>query len=298
MPDTYINTPRVSVVIPTYNRVEFLEKAVESVLLQTWSNWELIVVDDGSTDDTADTMQGIPQVNFLRFEENKGVSYARNRGIEIAGGEFICFLDSDDQWLPEKLTRQVQWMEKNPECSACYTDEIWIRNGVRVNPMKKHRKYSGQVFRNCLPLCIISPSSIMMRRELFNDIGVFDESLPACEDYDLWLRLTLRNPVHFIDEKLIVKTGGHSDQLSRKYWGMDRFRVYAMEKVMKNPGISPEQKMWVLEMLIEKCRILSYGYNNNNKPADASLFFEKAENYAAELTTIPGKSEEGFQKKI
>ncbi len=298
MQETHLKPPQVSVIIPTYNRVDFLKLAVDSVFKQTLSDWELIIVDDGSTDSTADIFRGDSRLRFIRLEDNKGVSYARNRGIEQARGSLICFLDSDDQWLPEKLAAQVAWMEKDPECPASYTDEIWIRNGVRVNPMNKHRKYSGQVFRNCLPLCIISPSSIMMRSEVLESIGGFDESLPACEDYDLWLRLTLRHPVHFIEEKLILKTGGHSDQLSRKYWGMDRFRVYAMEKIIKEPEISAEEKTWVLETLIEKCRILSCGYNNNDKPADAALFQTKGERWQNELNALSGGSVKGSQGEL
>ncbi len=298
MQETHLKTPQVSVIIPTYNRIDFIKVAVDSVFKQTLRDWELIVVDDASTDDTTDFLKEGSRWSHLRLDENKGVSFARNRGIEQARGSLICFLDSDDQWLPEKLAMQVAWMEKHPECPASYTDEIWIRNGVRVNPMNKHRKYSGQVFRNCLPLCIISPSSIMMRSEVFDEIGVFDESLPACEDYDLWLRLALRHPVHFIEEKLIVKTGGHSDQLSRKYWGMDRFRVHAMEKILKEPEISSEEKTWVLETLIEKCRILSCGYNNNSKPSDAAIYQEKGERCQIELNAISGDSGQGIQGEI
>lgn len=298
MQETHLKTPQVSVIIPTYNRLDFLRMAVDSVFKQTLRDWELIVVDDASTDDTAAFLKGNTRLSLIRLEENKGVSYARNRGIEQARGSLICFLDSDDQWLPEKLAKQVSWMEQHPECPASYTDEIWIRNGVRVNPMNKHRKYSGQVFRNCLPLCIISPSSIMMRSEVLENIGLFDESLPACEDYDLWLRLTLRHSVHFIEEKLIVKTGGHSDQLSRKYFGMDRFRVHAMEKILKEPEISSEEKTWVLETLIEKCRILSCGYNNNHKPADAALFQNKCERWQNELNLISGGSVRDSQGEL
>ncbi len=290
MQEKICKPPRVSIIIPTYNRCGFLKSAIESVFQQTLDDWELIVVDDGSKDETWDYLDNCSGLTGLRLEKNKGVSFARNRGIERAQGELICFLDSDDCWQPEKLATQVAFMDEHPECSACYTDEIWIRNGVRVNPMKKHRKYSGQVFRKCLPLCIISPSSIMMTRQVLNDIGLFDESLPACEDYDMWLRLTLRHSVHFIEEKLIVKTGGHSDQLSRKFWGMDRFRVQAMEKILEMPALPAKEKGWVLETLVEKCRILSYGYNNNDKPNDAAKFSGKAEHYENQLTAISNVS--------
>ncbi len=278
----------MSVIIPTYNRFPYLKSAIDSVYCQTFEVWELIVVDDGSTDSTLYIPNLYPEVIFLRLEENRGVSYARNQGIERARGELVCFLDSDDTWLPEKLEEQIAWMEANPESVACYTDEIWVRKGVRVNPMKKHRKYSGRIFQNCLPLCIISPSSVMLKREVIYDIGLFDESLPACEDYDLWLRLAFRYPVHFIENKLIIKMGGHSDQLSRKYWGMDRFRIRAMEKILLEPEISSEQRRWVLEALIEKCRVLGLGYKNNGKPGEAGYYSGKAESYHDELKEVTG----------
>ncbi len=271
--------PAVSVIIPVFNRAWCLEKTLQSVLDQTFKNFKLIVVDDGSTDGTVALLQQFPQVQVHRWEDNRGVSAARNRGIEMARGEWICFLDSDDQWVANKLQVQVDWMQAHPECPACYTDEIWIRNGVRVNPKNKHRKYSGDIFRHCLPLCIISPSSIMMRASVLEAIGVFDTDLVACEDYDLWLRLASRYPVEFIPEKLIIKTGGHADQLSQKFRGMDRFRVYALGKILKEDTLSPQQRAWVLEALIENCSILNIGYNNRGKHEEARLYEQAAEHY-------------------
>jgi GT2 family glycosyltransferase len=271
--------PEVSIIIPAFNRAWYLETTLQSVLDQTFKNFEVIVVDDGSTDGTLALLRQFPQVRVHRWEDNRGVSAARNQGIEMARGEWICFLDSDDQWVESKLQVQVDWMQAHPECLACYTDEIWIRKGVRVNPKNKHRKYSGDIFRQCLPLCIISPSSIMMRASVLETIGGFDTDLAACEDYDLWLRLTSRFPVHFISEKLIIKTGGHADQLSQKYRGMDRFRVYALEKILKQDGLSPQQGTWVLEALIEKCSILHTGYSNRGKNDEARLYGQAAEHY-------------------
>jgi glycosyltransferase involved in cell wall biosynthesis len=264
--------PLVSVIIPAFNRAWCLESALRSVMDQTFRDFEMIVVDDGSTDDTSTLLRGFPKVRVHRWEDNRGVSAARNQGIEMARGELICFLDSDDRWVENKLQVQVDWMLGRPDRMACYTDEIWIRRGVRVNPMNKHRKYSGDIFRNCLPLCIISPSSIMMRTSVFGEIGRFDDELAACEDYDLWLRLTSRYPVDFISEPLIVKTGGHDDQLSQKFRGMDRFRVYALEKILKEGHLNSCQRDWVLEALIEKCSILHAGYNNRRKYEEAGIY--------------------------
>ena len=258
------------------------------------------MVDDGSTDDTPTLLGGFPQVRVHRWEDNRGVSVARNQGIEMARGELICFLDSDDRWIENKLKVQVDWMLGRPDRMVCYTDEIWIRRGVRVNPMNKHRKYSGDIFRHCLPLCIISPSSIMMRTSVFGDIGRFDDELAACEDYDLWLRLTSRYPVDFIPEPLIVKTGGHADQLSQKFRGMDRFRVYALEKILKEGHLNPCQRDWVLEALIEKCSILHAGYNNRRKYEEAGIYGQAVRLYR-EMTEVVASTEpvvQPFKKEM
>ena len=181
--------PRVSAIIPTYNRKAFVLEAIESVLAQTYKDYELIVVDDGSDDGTAEALKQYGERIRYVYQRHGGVSTGRNRGLELARGEFIAFLDSDDLWLPKKLQMQVAFMDANPQAQICYTDEIWIRRGVRVNPRKKHAKYSGWIYPYCLPLCIISPSSALMRRDIFAEVGSFDPAFPVCEDYDLWLRV-------------------------------------------------------------------------------------------------------------
>jgi glycosyltransferase involved in cell wall biosynthesis len=265
-----MSQPLVSVILPTFNRGYCLAEAISSVLIQ--SGFELIVVDDGSTDNTQKVLQKFPDIRSIRLPENRGVSYARNRGIELARGSLICFLDSDDLWEKGKLDTQVKWMQENPECQAVYTDEKWIRNGVRVNPMNKHQKYSGDIFKQCLPLCIISPSSIMLRKSLLDEVGFFDESMPVCEDYDFWLRIAIRYPFKFLSDKLIVKRGGNVDQLSRKYWGMDRWRVYALEKLLRGGDLNPQQRGWVIEILIEKSVVLIQGFSKRGKSEEAEVY--------------------------
>ena len=265
-----ISQPLVSVIIPTFNRGYCLAEAISSVL--NHRGFELIVVDDGSTDNTQKILQKFPDIRSISLPENRGVSYARNRGIEIARGSLICFLDSDDLWEKGKLEAQVKWMQENPECQAIYTDEKWIRNGVRVNPMNKHQKYSGDIFKQCLPLCIVSPSSIMLRKSLLDVVGIFDESMPVCEDYDLWLRIAIRYHFKFLSDKLIVKRGGNVDQLSRKYWGMDRWRVYALEKLLRGGDLNPQQRSWVIEMLIEKSDVLIQGFSKRGKSEEAKVY--------------------------
>ncbi len=234
--------------------------AVRSVLEQDWPAKELIIVDDGSTDETEAVLRPFlgSSVRYER-QEHAGVSAARNRGIELARGEWIALLDSDDRWLPGKLARQMKFFQEHPDFLICQTEEIWIRNGRRVNPMKKHRKYGGWIFDKCLPLCMVSPSAVMMRRELFERVGMFDETLPACEDYDLWLRVSAKYPIGLVDEPLIVKHGGHADQLSRTEKHLDRYRIKALEKLLGCGELSPEQHQLALEELKKKCRVYGEG---------------------------------------
>jgi len=249
---------KISVIIPTYNRENSLERAIESVLTQTYHNFELIIIDDGSTDNTSRIIKKYKKKIPYFYQLHSGVSSARNLGLEKSEGTWVAFLDSDDYWLPQKLARQMQCLSENPQWLVMQTDEKWIRNGSFVNPMNKHRKYSGWIFPQCLPLCIVSPSAVIIHQKVFNDVGVFDESLPVCEDYDLWLRIALKYEIGLLPEKLIVKTGGHADQLSRKYWGMDRYRVLALEKILL-AGLDRTQTGLVLDEIIRKLSILNQG---------------------------------------
>ena len=264
-------SPLVSVIVPTYNRGWVIGEAVDSVLAQQYSNYELIVVDDGSTDDTAAVLNAYgSRVRLLR-QKNKGVSAARNAGIRSAAGSLIAFLDSDDLWLPSKLSQQVLFFEEHPDALVCQTEETWIRNGVRVNPRKRHRKPSGMIFEPSLELCLVSPSAVMMRRSLFDRVGLFDESLPACEDYDLWLRISCRIPVHRIPAALIVKRGGHSDQLSRQP-GLDRFRIQSLVKIIDSGQLTDVQTKAAVRMLKTKSRIYAAGCRKRGRLAEAAIY--------------------------
>jgi glycosyltransferase involved in cell wall biosynthesis len=279
-PSCVIDSPKVSVIVPTYNRADRLERSLNSIVSQTYQDFELIVVDDGSTDKTSKLMKSFSKAQYISMKKNSGVSKARNVGLSVAKGELICFLDSDDLWNEEKIQIQVLWLENNKDSQVCYTDEIWIRNGVRVNPMNRHRKYSGDIFRHCLGLCIVSPSSVMIRAKLFDEIGNFDESLPACEDYDLWLRIAAKYAFHFIEEPLIIKYGGHSDQLSRKYWGMDRFRVAALKKLLDQNSLDKEKWKLTRSMFLEKCSILIQGFEKRGKKEDEFFYRELVNKYS------------------
>ena len=282
-----MNPPLVSVIIPTFNRAYCVAESIQSVLAQ--GELELIVVNDGSKDATVKELASFPTIQVINLAENRGVSYARNKGLERARGSLICFLDSDDLWEEGKLKAQVQWMQVHPECMAIYTDEIWIRNGVRVNPMKKHQKYSGDIFRQCLPLCIVSPSSLMLRKSVLDEVGGFDELMPVCEDYDLWLRIAVRYSFKFLKEKLILKRGGHRDQLSRKYWGMDRWRVYALDKLLRGDDLNMQQREWVTEMLINKSSILIQGFEKRGKAEEARVYKNLVSHYSKRIDSVNSK---------
>jgi glycosyltransferase involved in cell wall biosynthesis len=279
---------KISVVIPTHNRREKLRRAIESVRAQTLSPQEVIVVDDGSTDGTLEMLQDRALSNLkVVGQTNRGVSAARNSGIRASKNEWVAFLDSDDWWLPGKLEQQAQFHKRFPEYLISQTDEIWIRNNLRINPKKYHRKRAGWIFNLCVERCMITPSAVMINDRVFQEVGVFDESLPACEDYDLWLRVTDKYPVGLLDAKLVVKTGGHADQLSGRYWGMDRFRVCALEKAVKNStGI--ENRISALRMLVEKSSILAEGSAKRNKPDAAGFYQLKISEYSRELEHLDG----------
>ncbi|KAA3633709.1 MAG: glycosyltransferase [Proteobacteria bacterium] len=260
----------MSVVIPVFNRREQVGRAIESVLAQTRPPEEVIIVDDASGDGTPEAVRRrFPDVVLLENDRNRGVSHSRNRGVARARGDWVAFLDSDDEWLPAKLARQCEALACTDAPPLCHTDEIWIRRGVRVNPRRRHEKRGGDIFEHCLPLCVISPSSALLSRDLLDELGGFDETLPACEDYDLWLRICVAHPVCFVPEKLLVKYGGHADQLSRRYWGMDRFRVAALGKLLAAGDLDPRRRRAVLAILIEKLEILHKGAVKRNRMTQA-----------------------------
>ncbi len=273
----------ITVIIPTFNRVQSLEKALNSVIEQSLPPTEILVIDDGSEDDTAAMIaEKFPQVIY-HYQPNHGVSSARNVAIQMARSNWLAFLDSDDEWLPDKLQKQCEQLSKNPNYRICHTEEIWIRQGIRVNAMKKHTKRGGDIFKYCLPLCAMSPSSIMIHRSVFESVGWFDETLPACEDYDLWLRITARYPVLFIDQPMIIKYGGHEDQLSRRYWGMDRFRIQAMQKLLHQGGLTREQQHQLLNELHKKSRIYAQGAAKRGKQHEAEHYFAIAQSALSDL---------------
>ncbi len=243
MANQLMDRPAVAVVIPTYDRAGTILRAVESVLAQDYAPLELVVVDDGSRDGTAELLAPLARAGRLTLllQPNLGVSAARNAGIRATAAPFIAFLDSDDEWRPGKIQAQVDFFRDHPDCDLVQTREIWMRRGRRVNPGRRHQKKAGDIFIDSLSLCLISPSAVMLRRSLLDEVGLFDENLPAAEDYDLWLRVLVGHPAGLIEQDLVVRHGGRPDQLSAGH-SLDRWRILALEKILRR-DLSPERRL-------------------------------------------------------
>lgn len=264
-------TPHVSVVIPTRNREQMVAQAVESILTQDFKDYELIVVDDGSTDNTADVLQRYEGSIRLIRQSNRGVSAARNAGIAASRGPLIAFLDSDDLWRPRKLSLQTAFFHAHPNAVVCQTEERWMRNGRQLNPRKYHQKAAGYFFERSLERCLVSPSAAMLRRTVLEEIGGFDENLPACEDYDLWLRIGIRYPIHLINAVLVDKRGGHADQLSAAP-GLDRYRIRALLKLIRSGKLNSTQHHAAKMVLLRKCRIYADGCAKRGRLTEAARY--------------------------
>ena len=272
------NKYKISVVIPTLNRINTLQRALDSVINQTYKPAEIIVVDNGSSDGTLKFLrEQYPKITILT--ENKiGVSSARNKGIKKSINQWIALLDSDDAWHPRKLEIQTSMLDSAlKEYNLIHTDEVWFRNNKHINQMKKHKKQGGYIFERCLSLCCISPSSVLFKKNILDKVGLFDESLPVCEDYDMWLKICSSEEVLFAQDKLTYKYGGHKDQLSKSYWGMDRFRIKSIENIIKNFDLTYKQKKQAKKELIKKLKIIINGAFKRNNLSIVNKFSTKLE---------------------
>lgn len=267
---------KISIVIPTFNRIGSLPRALDSALNQTYQPSEIIVVDNGSSDGTTKLLrEHYPSIRLL-IEKKLGVSAARNKGIRHSKFQWIALLDSDDAWDKTKLEKQKNALASSQDqFRLVHTNEIWIRNGNKFNQMKKHQKFGGDIFNNCLSLCCISPSSVLINKNIFKEVGYFDESLPVCEDYDLWLKICSQEKILFINQKLTLKYGGHKDQLSKTYWGMDRFRIKSLENLILNYKLKPDQKINAIKTIVKKLKIIVNGAYKRNNSSIINKYEEK-----------------------
>jgi glycosyltransferase involved in cell wall biosynthesis len=305
--------PRISAIIPTYNRARLLQEAVDSVLAQRYRDFELIVVDDGSTDDTPALLEellsgagrrgrpggvgsrapgvgaadlrrapGRPPIRVVRQRHTGFPGAVRNRGVAESTGELLAFLDADDLWEPEKLERQVARFDevraRDGTPVLCHTRERWLRNGAEVSQKGQRHAREGWVFPDALVKCIIGPSTTMLRRSVFEELGGFREDVEIGEDYELWLRLTARYPVSYIEEPLTVKRAGHGDQLSGKYPQIESFRIRVLEDLVTAGTFAdtPEYDSLARAELARKCRIYARGARKRGREAEAQDYEARA----------------------
>lgn len=291
-------SPFYSVVIPTFNRWPLVGDAIDSVLAQTFESFELIVVDDGSTDDTPRFIEERygGRARVIR-QENRGVSAARNAGIAAAKAGWIAFLDSDDLWTPAKLERQRQTITNDRSIRILHTDEIWERGGRRVNPGKRHLKTGSaddgadHLFNRSLATCLISPSSVAVHCEVFDTVGVFDESLPACEDYDMWLRMMVCYQIEYLPERLTIKRNAYggkclASQLSSSVWGLDRYRARSLRNLLDAGGLSKSRARMALNEITRKAKIISDGSIKRGKRSEAKIWLAEKHKASRELASL------------
>lgn len=268
-----MNLPFFSAIVTTYNRKNFLKKALDSVLAQTFKNFELIIVDDGSRDSTRSLVNSYDDERIRFFwQENRGPSAAKNRGIKEAKADWLCFLDSDDWWNKRKLEETYKHIKNFPDYKIFHSEEIWYRSGKLLNQKKIHKKYGGWIFDKCLPLCRVSISTCCIHKSVFDNVGLFDENLPCCEDYDFWLRVSIKYPLFLIPLPLTLKEGGHPDQVSKKFWGMDRFRIKSLLKIISSLELKPQEHKLALEELERKCTIYIKGCIKRGKIQEAKHY--------------------------
>jgi len=271
----------VSVIIPTHNRAGFLAQAIDSVLAQTYPNFELIVVDDGSSDETPALLASYGKALISLRQENRGPAAARNAGIRAARHPLLAFLDSDDQFTRHKLALQVAAMEAQPEMLISHTQETWFRNGRHFNQKKHHAKEGGDIFARNLVLCMVGMSTVMVRQGLFERVGLFDESFPCCEDYDFWLRASVAHPFLLLDTPLTAKHGGRPDQVSARFQiGMDSLRIRALEKLLSSSPLNSVQSRLVREELVRKARLYGNGCLKHGRLAEGQHCLALAARYS------------------
>lgn len=213
--------PKVSVIIPTYNRAKLIRRAVDSVLSQSYKDYEIIIVDDGSTDNTKEILANYDGSIRYIYKNNEGISATRNRGIKEAKGEFIAFLDSDDEWLPDKLALQADLLEKNKKLGLVCSKMIILNGNSEKIGMKPEQK-TGEDFRELLEIGGDLPTStVMVRKECFDKVGVFDELLPPMEDFEMWVRIASKYDIYTVPDKIFALYYRHDQQITS-----DKFKVY------------------------------------------------------------------------
>ncbi|KAA3598467.1 MAG: glycosyltransferase [Calditrichaeota bacterium] len=265
----------VSVIIPAFNRTKLLLRAVSSVLSQTYRDFELIVVDDGSTENLSEVSKLVAENGHIFIStENCGVASARNFGASISSGNWLAFLDSDDKWLPTKLEEQIKFSESFPKTKIFHCNESWFRNSQQVSPKIDFKPAQGKCFFDSVKFCNISASAVFLERAFFEKLGGFDEEMAICEDYDFWIRASLESEVRLLEKFLVEKYRLKENQLSSSQPAIDRFRVYSLVKILLKEVLNSERRKAILEQISLKSEILSKGAKKRNNEISFQTFNE------------------------
>lgn len=304
----------VTVVVPTCNRKDFVTQALHSVFSQNYRNFEIVVVDDGSTDGTAAhllrtfgaearavelvarrnpaaltpfyhtfTHQGL----LVRYEyhQNRGLGAARNRGIRHARGSYIAFLEAEDIWEPGHLRSQIDFLEGHRGACIARVGERPAKEGPRSRRARRGEVASGNLFAQALEQAPAGISCAVVHRSCFAECGEFDENMPACEDYDLWLRLTARFPVYYVEGPEVTRRAPRPDG-SPHAWTSDRFRVYSLEKSFQSGQLDSEQRFLVSQALVRRCERLVEGYRRQKSEERANFYERKRRRFGQEVRKL------------
>ena len=263
-------TPKISVIIPTYNRAQYVCRAIESVLRQTYRDYEIIVIDDGSTDNTKDVLSKYNGRIKYVYQPNQGISNARNHGIRVSAGEYIAFLDSDDEWIPEKLAVQLELLENNKKLGIVCSKMIILDENGRECGMKPEDR-TGKNFKELIEIGGDLPtSSIMTRRECFDKVGLFDETLPMMEDFEMWVRIASQYDLDIFTTKVLAYYHKHAQQITKDMTLVYESTIKLQEKILHNfehtPGF-PEKV--VRQRIAFNQYILSRIYHNDKRYKEA-----------------------------
>lgn len=272
----------ISVIIPTYNRSAYLDRAVSSVMRQTRKVAEIIIVDDGSTDETSKVVERLNKISATTIhylhQENAGPASARNLGISASHFDHIAFLDSDDHWHRKKIEFQFAAMAENSEYMISHTREKWLRRGKHLNQKKHHIPRHGDIFDHCLALCAVGMSTVMLRKSLFEQVGGFNTSFRCCEDYDLWLRVSCRNTFLLVDQPLTIKEGGRPDQVSFQFRiGMDKLRIQAILDLLESGLLNQSQAKLARQEIMKKSTVYGKGCLRHDKLEEGRKYLQLAE---------------------
>jgi glycosyltransferase involved in cell wall biosynthesis len=247
--------PKVSVVIPAHNSSKFLAETIRSVLYQSFRDFEIIIIDDGSTDDTAKVASGFPVRYF--WQENRGVSAARNKGIELSQGEYIAFLDSDDMWLPQKLELQLAAIENAPLAGVVYSDLYYYDNTTCTTTgtfLQKRRRPPprGKVLGEFIEYFFGHPSTLLVRKNVFAQVGMFDETLHNCEDDDMLFRMASYCEFEVVPVPLVMYRMHDSGQKSREQETVTHYYILYLNKALQSPMLNDEMRMKLCKSLAER----------------------------------------------